>query len=541
MKKAILFTLGLHAGIAQVCGEEIRLGSGLSLKNCIERAIRENPDLKSEQLNVLIGKEDIRTELAAFAWNFEASSVLEHRDKPQNAREASATNSRSLRIFGEDNWRSRMSFTKRFSPGTTVDLGVRHSIGENDLTRNPLFSSFTTEHEVFVGVTLSQPLLRGFGRKSNLAATDLARLKVESARMLSLIKAMNLVAEVASRYTDVVAAQETLLVKSENIDRARALVERNRKIQDAGKGVERDITTAELAVTQREDNYLAAKLQKARLVNALADLMGIDPADDGHINLIPVSGFGSVKSLPARKILIEQAMKKRADLAYYRTVIKSAEINILRARDSSRPSLNLVGTAGLYGLSDSSRNAMEEAAEKQGGEISIGVEFRINDLGGDASRSVVEVARKQKEQAELGYRKARNTIALEVDTAYRSVLNSRERLKLSLKARDLAQSNLEAEELLLEQGKGDLYRVIERQQLFGEAKDNVVASNALLSKAIIALWLTTGQLFERYAISEEWINPAIEGPKNGKPDNRPVRDHGSFGLPFVNRGRTNPR
>ena len=103
MKKAILFTLGLHAGIAQVCGEEIRLGSGVSLKSCIERAIRENPDLKSEQLNVLIGKEDIRTELAAFAWNFEASSVLEHRDKPQNAREASATNSRSLRIFGEDN------------------------------------------------------------------------------------------------------------------------------------------------------------------------------------------------------------------------------------------------------------------------------------------------------------------------------------------------------------------------------------------------------------------------------------------------------
>ena len=132
--------------------------------------------------------------------------------------------------------------------------------------------------------------------------------------------------------------------------------------------MERDITTAELAVTQRKDNYLAAKLQRVRLVNALADLMGMDPADDGHINLIPVSGFGSVKSLPARKNLIEQAMKKRADLAYYRTVIKSAEINILRARDSSRPSLNLVGTAGLYGLSDSSRNALEEAAEKQGGD-----------------------------------------------------------------------------------------------------------------------------------------------------------------------------
>ena len=102
---------------------------------------------------------------------------------------------------------------------------MRHSIGENDLTRNPLFSSFSTEHEVFVGVTLSQPLLRGFGRASNLAATDLAKLKAESAQMLSHIKAMNLVAEVASRYTDV-AAQKNLQVASGNIERAKSLVEK---------------------------------------------------------------------------------------------------------------------------------------------------------------------------------------------------------------------------------------------------------------------------------------------------------------------------
>jgi outer membrane protein TolC len=184
---------------------------------------------------------------------------------------------------------------------------------------------------------------------------------------------------------------------------------------------------------------------------------------------------------------------------------------------------------------------MEEAIENQGGEFSIGVEFRIADLGGQAGKATIAIARKQKEQAEIGYRKARNTIALEVDTSYRSVLNLRERLEASYKARDLAERNLEAEELLLEQSKGDLYRVIERQQLCGDANTNVVASNALLSKAIIALWLTSGQLFERYAINEEWINPVAEGSGRKHPNGGPARDYGSFGLPFVNRGRGNPR
>ena len=58
---------------------------------------------------------------------------------------------------------------------------------------------------------------------------------------------------------------------------------------------------------------------------------------------------------------------------------------------------------------------------------------------------MIEVAKKQKEQAEIGYRKALNTIALEVDTA-RTVINSRERLEASKKAKELAAKNLEDED-----------------------------------------------------------------------------------------------
>ena len=531
----------MMASFPSVKSEEVRLGRSLSLRECIDRAMRDNLDLRSEEINVLIGREEIRAELAAFAWNFEASSVLEHRDKPQNAREASATNSSSLRIFGEDNWRTKASFTRRFALGTTIDLGMRHSIGENDLTRNPLFSSFSTEHEVFVGVTLSQPLLRGFGRASNLAATDLAKLKAESAQMLSHIKAMNLVAEVASRYTDVVAAQKNLQVASGNIERAKSLVERNRKLLDAGKGVQRDITTAELAVIQRQDSQLAASLQKVRLVNSLSDLLNMDPFENDGIQVLPVSGFGVEVALPDKKKLITKALESRADLEYYRAIVKSAELNLVRASDGARPTLNLVGTAGVYGLSDSTSRALGKAGEEQGGEVSIGIEFRLNDLVGDGRESVIEVAKKQKEQAEIGYRKALNTIALEVDTAYRTVINSRERLEASRKAKELAAKNLEDEELLLEQSKGDLYRVIERQQLLGDAEASVVSSNALLSKSIIALWLTSGQLFERYDIKQTWIKPAAEDRKNDRAKALPARNRGSFGLPFVNRGRTDPR
>lgn len=509
------------------------LGRSLTLQECILRAIRENPDLKTEQLNVLIGKEQILTELAAFAWSFEASSVYLNKDKPQNAREASATNNvgPGTSVFSEDNWRNRIGFSKRLTPGTTVDFGVRHSISEDDLSRNPLFSSFSTEHEVWVGATLTQPLLRGFGRESTLAPIDLARLQTESARMLTLIKAMNLVAEVAARYTDVVAAQEKLSVKAQNIERAEALVERNRKLVETGKGVEKDVISAELAVFQRKDDYLSTQFLKAQELNSLAALINLGPVFGPDANLIPVSGFGLEGNLPDHRGLIAAALRRRTDLAYYRTVIESAQINVRRAEDGAKPSLNLVGSAGLYGLDSDTGDAVERAIENQGGEVSVGIEFRM-DLGRQAGRSAVDIATHQLQQARLGYRQAQNSIALEVDTAFRRVLNSRARLKTAIQARDLARRNLEAEERLLEQSKGDLYRVIERQQLYGDANANVVSATAVMSKAMIALWLSSGQLFERYGISEEWIKTVVEGPAKKKTIKPPVPG-GSFGLPRV--------
>ncbi|NIP95201.1 MAG: hypothetical protein GWO24_17835, partial [Akkermansiaceae bacterium] len=120
MRKTLPFTLVVLFSLSPLRGEEedLILARTLTLKDCIMRAIEENPDLQSEQRNVLIGREEILRELAAFAWNLEATSLYEHREKPQNAREVASTNTPG--VFEEDNWRSRMGFTRRFTTGTQV-------------------------------------------------------------------------------------------------------------------------------------------------------------------------------------------------------------------------------------------------------------------------------------------------------------------------------------------------------------------------------------------------------------------------------------
>jgi len=523
MKRTLTsITLMLLAGTS--LAEEKALAQSLSLEACIMQAIKRNPDLRSERLNVLINKEEVIRELADFGWKLEASTRYEDRDKPQNTRDATSIQSDgsislgSNRIFSENNLRSRVALRKRLSSGAMFELGATHASLENTLTLGSTNSLFSPEHEVFMGFTISQPLLRGAGRDTNLAAVDLARLKVEASKMLTLVKAMNLVAEVAARYTDVVAAEENLQVKQANIDLAESLVERNKELVKSGKGVQADVTTAELAVYQRQDDFLVAQAQRVERLNALLALIDSKPDFKRQTRFVPVRGFHTGSDLTNKEALVNFALQNRLDVSYYGSVVKSARLNLMRSENAAKPELNLVGGAGLYGLDEEVHRAFEQAGDNQGSEWSIGVEFKMN-LGKEEGDARIRTAEHQLRQSELGLRKTKTSIALEVDTAHSRVISAKQRLKTAIKARELAEQNLKTEQELLDQGKGDLYRVIERQQILGDTKTNVVATQALLSKSVVALWMSSGQLFERFGVTEEWINAIVyEGAPAAKPN-----------------------
>ena len=58
-------------------------------------------------------------------------------------------------------------------------------------------------------------------------------------------------------------------------------------------------------------------------------------------------------------------------------MIKRSELNLIRAKDESLPSLNLSGSYGAYGLSDKGIDAYSESFNRQGMEWSVGLNFKI--------------------------------------------------------------------------------------------------------------------------------------------------------------------
>ena len=90
---------------------------------------------------------------------------------------------------------------------------------------------------------MTQPLLRGFGREMNMLGVNIAKHRGAAQEVLTRVKAMNLVAEVASRYTDIVTADRVMGVHSANIQLAEQMLKRNQELLASNEGFLTDVTT----------------------------------------------------------------------------------------------------------------------------------------------------------------------------------------------------------------------------------------------------------------------------------------------------------
>ena len=485
----------------------------ISLSTTLRNALRQNPDLKSQREGVEIRRAQVRGELLDFEWGVEALARYEDRSKPQNTREFIAVGGVSLpgdeeRIFVDENLTSRIGLTKKYTTGTVVELGSRYSRLENTLNRTSASSLYSPEYETFTGLTLTQPLLRGFGRSANLAGVDIARHEVSSQELLTRLQAMNIVAEVASSYIDVVAADRLLSVRGRNVALAEQMLEQNRELLESKEGLEADVVAAELVLYQRQDQYINAAVDKVARINALFALIDRGPDLDSKTRFKPSNGFFSDSSLKDKRELISYGQDQRLDVAYYEGRVEIGKIIVLRARDSTKPELNLTGTAGVYGLSDDGNGAYREAADAQGTEWSIGFNFKMP-LGRENNTAAIDEAMAQLRQAEIDLSKTKRKISLEVDTAWSRVDAAKKRIAASKKANQLARKRVQQEQDLFKQGEGDFNRVIEQQEILANTDENVVLTEAALSKSVINVWLASGQIFNRLGISDKDVEVAL--------------------------------
>ncbi len=191
-----------------------------------------------------------------------------------------------LGSFGQTNINSqtyRVDLSQRFVTGTEARLSVGTASAQ--IPGDPLGTSSDVRfYNADTTLTLTQPLLRGFGPSATRRALGGAELRREDAGRFQMLAEQQVAIDVATAYYRVAAQEASVDASRQSLTRARTLREAAEAKLDAGLVSQLDVLRAQQLVTQAEDQYFDARASAGDARDQLLFLMGREGSVDVQVD-----------------------------------------------------------------------------------------------------------------------------------------------------------------------------------------------------------------------------------------------------------------
>ena len=413
---------------------------------------------------------------------------------------------------------------------TTANAGIQEGfasgaqIGLNFNNSRQSINSFKSGYNPFtgssLGLTATQPLLRGFGASLN---RRFIRIAANEQKISSLLFRQQLIATVYGvirLYTDFVALTEDEKVKQETLNLAERLLSDTKAQVDEGTLAQVELTRANAQVfSARQDLINSRGLreeQEAILKNVLTRTGNGDP-DVRAAHVIPTDPLVIPEKDDIRPMqdLIDDALGERPDLGQARLQIDNSKIGLQGAKNATLPQVDLVGVmqnSGLAGavnpltatpdptFSGGYGSALGQVLARNyptygvGVQVTLPIHNRIAEA--DLARDEIQV-----KQSEIRLKQLQNQARLEVEDALIAMRRARSSYEAAGQARALQQESLEAEQAKFAVGASTSFFVIQYESLLAQAKSTEVAAKSSYVKAKAALQRAIGNILDENHIS----------------------------------------
>lgn len=329
--------------------------SSISLLDAIETTLQEHPLIRSQQAQVQISRGFREQASGAFdsvitsEFNADRSNLpLSTLQQQQNAESGiissdQISNNASYGIGVQRLFRNGISIAPQFQLGRTTDNGFNAG-GINTST---------------VGFALNIPLMRGRGR-SVVAAQETAAKEEVDATLLDLNHLISqLMANTASSYWNLVAAEKNLAIASDAEDRGKVYLDQVTTLVNADHVPRNDLHEVQANLAQRSATRVAAEQQVFAAQQQLALDMGMS-ADRIVMSMpVPADDFPSAEEqkLPSdigscMQYYSREALQRRGD--YLASQRRYAESRVLlnAARNQMLPQVSLNLYSGYTGMQE---------------------------------------------------------------------------------------------------------------------------------------------------------------------------------------------
>ncbi len=490
----------------------------LSLRSYIELVMVNNPDINLQKLAVHEQQNAIQRAFSPFDPTLNLGFTTNRSTTLPND------------ILQGADVRTNLNQRANFTYSQTFDTGTNYTVGYvgGKTANNSQFTNFNPSITQSLLFTVSQPLLRDRGRYVQRIPIFVARSRLKLTGEQVRERVIGLLVQAENAYWDVIDQRESLRVRENNLDLARAFLERSRRELELGAispldiyQPEQQFATAQVGVTQFQYRLQQAEDTLRRWIGA-----DLDPALR-YAPLVLTETAEPPVYIPSfePEEQVAKALRLRPELEQNRRSLEIDDLNIRSSTNQLRPNLMLnanysaQGRGGnffersLLGSGSTSSvvpggfpDALDQLFQFRFPTYGFGFTLQIPLRNRRAAANLAD-ARIQKRRNLYSLRSIEQQVRQEVLNAVAGVEQSKAGILQATVARDFAQKRLDAEQKKYDLGVTTAFLVLDSQTTLVLSEADLLAQVIAYRRSMLNLLRATGDLLETRGVVLSYDTP----------------------------------
>jgi outer membrane protein TolC len=438
---------------------------------------------------------------------------------------------------------ANFNIQENFITGGTATLSYNNTFSQQNSYLN-LFNPVTT---AYLDLSVSQPLLQGFGLAMNNRTIRVAKNNLHAADLVFKQQVIVTVQTVVQAYWLLVSANQDVEVKRKAITLAQKLYNDNKRQVEVGTLAPIEVVRAEAEVATDEQALVTSETtvlqQETILKNALSRNGLANPAV-AAASIVPTDSIKVPDMEKTRPLqdLVANGLDNRPELQQARLQLENQKIALTGTRNLMLPTLSAfadVRNSGLSGDPNSLAspgnttpfahdqnpyfiggypNVLGQLFGRNFPNYSIGMQLSIP-LRNRNAQANYATASVNLRQNELSVQRLINQIHVDIQNSLIAVHQAQAQYSAAVKSRILQEQTLDAEQKKFAVGASTPFLVIQAQRDLSNAGDAEVVAEANYIQARLQLDVATGRVLDVYSIE---IEEAKKGRVSKGPSALPV-------------------
>ncbi len=412
-------------------------------------------------------------------------------------------------------------YAQGFMTGTSFAVGMF----QDRSTTSALTSLVNPEIPSFLGITVSQNLLNGFGYRANAANLRIAKNDLKLADSVFRQNVMTTLQTVVNDYWDLLYDRENIRVAEEAVKWAEADLNNNTRQVEIGNMAALEVTRAKSEAATRKQGLIQAQTayqqQEEKLKTELSKHVDTDLA---AVPIEPTDKLPepAANDIPSLEEALNLAAKNRPEIEQVQLNMRNQEITIQQDRNRLLPSLGVYATYAPEGLSGHflcGINVYEPACPAgvtgyvPGGTgaslsqvfrnvypnysagISLSIPIRNRAAQADAATALL-----QERQYRVQLQQKTNQARQDVRAAVIAVTQAKAQIDAAVAATELQKEILDGEQKKFQLGESTPFMVIQYERDFALQEATEAQWRDAYAKALVQFATATGTILEKFNV-----------------------------------------